>query len=203
MVSVSLLLSSAWNYWPFQNWNLVQFISRWLYKAFYVIFISTALKYCTTVIWSSVCVLWDRHDTWKLKTGSLSGIQRGTGGEKGKKQWECAPRDQGGGKRGGKNRMRRQSHVILPRVKTAFISMKDNLHKFTALYNWTMLLYFRTGSKDWCICLQSFINNLQYSLLQARLCNCPCISHDTLCRYYIQGETENQVLNAQDLKFIL
>lgn len=151
MVSVSLLLSSAWNYCPFQNWNLVQFISRWLYKAFYVIFISTALKYCTTVIWSSVCVLWDRHDTWKLKTGSLSGIQRGTGGEKGKKQWECAPRDQGGGKRGGKNRMRRQSHVILPRVKTAFISMKDNLHKFTARYNWTVLLYFRTGSKDWCV----------------------------------------------------
>lgn len=93
MVSVSLILSSAWNYCPFQNWNLVHFISRWLYKAFYVIFISTALQYCTTVIWSSVCVLWDRHDTWKLKTGSSSGIQRGTAGEKGKKkQWVSAQR---------------------------------------------------------------------------------------------------------------
>lgn len=73
------------------------------------------------------CVCFMRQ-TWhmKIKTRFLIwNAERNCRGKK-KKQWERAPRDQGGGKRGGKNRMRHQSHFILPRVKTAFISMKDN-----------------------------------------------------------------------------
>lgn len=73
------------------------------------------------------CVCFMRQ-TWHMKIKTrflLWNTERNCRGKK-KKQWECAPRDQGGGKRGGKNRMRNQSHFILPRVKTAFISMKDN-----------------------------------------------------------------------------
>lgn len=35
---------------------------------------------------------------------------------------------------------------------------------------------------------QSFINNLKYSLLRAKLFSCPCTSNDIFCRYYILGE---------------
>lgn len=35
---------------------------------------------------------------------------------------------------------------------------------------------------------QSFINNLQHSLLQAKLFNSPCISNHIFWRYYIQEE---------------
>lgn len=73
------------------------------------------------------CVCFMRQ-TWHVKIKNMFLVwntERNCRGKK-KKQWERMPRDQGGGKKGGKNRMQHQSHFILPRVKTAFISMKDN-----------------------------------------------------------------------------
>lgn len=95
-----------------------------------------------------MCVLWDRHDTWKLKTGSSSGIQRGTAGEKGKKTTSVRPEIRVEGK--GEEKTGWDVRVVscCPEWKQLSSVWKTiNLHKFTAQYNWTVL-YFRTGSKD-------------------------------------------------------
>lgn len=73
------------------------------------------------------CVCFMRQ-TWHMKIKNrflVWNTERNCRGKK-KKQWERTPRHQGGGKRGRKNRMRHQSNFILPRVKTAFISMNNN-----------------------------------------------------------------------------
>jgi len=56
----------------------------------------------------------------------LSGTQRGTTGGRRKNNENTRPKIRVEEERGGKNRMRHQSHFILPRVKTASIRRKDN-----------------------------------------------------------------------------
>lgn len=143
-----------------------------------------------------MCVLWDRHDTWKLKTGSLSGIQRGTAGEKGKKTMRARAQWSGWREEGRKKQDETSESFHPARSENSF-------HQYDRQFICINLLQ---NTIELCCCIsglaleiriavpmaQSFINNLQYSLLPEKLFNCPCTSNDLFCRCYIQGGIERE-----------